>query len=198
MKEHVSKRKIKFMAAREILNAHESSALWRIDSGTMRIDTLDDAGIHHFVRLAIQGDVLGVENIAGLKEKIIVSALTPVQLQPLELTQEKQLTPLLFEALKTSHQRCREMVSLRTGVVEERVRRLLLMLVQTDAQISESQDCNLPSLGNIAEIVHSTPETVCRILASLRKQRLIEKVTPTNIRSKGLDYHRHRLVTSLN
>ncbi len=193
MKNHLTHRGSRKVNARGLLSAEDMQILWRIESGTMRIDSVDNTGVVSFVRLAIAGDLLGMENVAGVEEKLIIRALTPVTLLPVDVAEERQLMPLLLESLAKAHQRCREVVSLRTGAVEDRVKRLLRMLTAAETSERESLSCSLPSLGNIAEIVHSTPETVCRVLAAMRKQQVLEKTTPTNIRSKGLDFHRHRV-----
>lgn len=195
MKHHLTHRRARQIDAREELSPQDLRLLWRIETGTMRIDSVSEDGSLHFVRLAISGDILGMENVAGITEKLVIRALTPTRLAPLSVVEEPQLMPLLLESLSKAHQRCREVVSLRTGAVEDRIKRLLRILSVVETGSDATATCNLPSLGNIAEIVHSTPETVCRVLASLRKQHVLEKTTPTNIRSKGLDFHQHRIAT---
>jgi CRP-like cAMP-binding protein len=195
MKHHLTHRRARQVDAREELSSQDLRLLWRIETGTMRIDSVSEDGSLHFVRLAIAGDILGMESVAGVTEKLTIRALTPTRLAPLNVVEEPQLMPLLLESLSKAHQRCREVVSLRTGAVEDRIRRLLRILSVVETASDATATCNLPSLGNIAEIVHSTPETVCRVLASLRKQHVLEKTTPTNIRSKGLDFHQHRVAT---
>ncbi|MFC0348874.1 Crp/Fnr family transcriptional regulator [Undibacterium danionis] len=195
MKHHLTHRRARQIEAREELSPQDLGLLWRIEAGTMRIDSVSEDGSLHFVRLAIAGDILGMENVAGVTEKLAIRALTPTRLVPLNVVEAPQLTPLLLESLSKAHQRCREVVSLRTGAIEDRIKRLLRILSVVETDSDATATCNLPSLGNIAEIVHSTPETVCRVLASLRKQHVLEKTTPSNIRSKGLDFHQHKIAT---
>jgi hypothetical protein len=91
-------------------------------------------------------------------------------LQPVDVADDKAMTALLMKTIATNHIRCRQVVSLRTGTVDERVKRLLHMLKPDANQVfSEFASDTLPSLGNMAEIVHSTRETVCRVLTSLRE-----------------------------
>lgn len=195
MKHHLTHRRARHLEAREELSSRDMQLLWRIESGSMRIDSVAEDGSLNFVRLAIAGDILGMEHVAGLNESLLIRALVPVRLAPLNVVETPQLMPLMLESLSKVHQRCREVVSMRTGAVEDRIKRLLRILSVVETNSDVSATCNLPSLGNIAEIVHSTPETVCRVLASLRKQHVLEKTTPTNIRSKGLDFHQHRVTT---
>ncbi|WMW81899.1 hypothetical protein RF679_06340 [Undibacterium cyanobacteriorum] len=194
MKHHLIERGSLRIGAREELGNEDLGKLWRIESGTMRIDVIAEDGRSHFVRLAIVGDILGMEGVAGVTERLVIRALTKVVLSPVKLAEEGQLMPLALESLARAHQRCRDVVSLRTGAVEDRVKRLLRMLSSRETPEGDSLVCSLPSLGNMAEIIHATPESVCRVLAAMRKQHLLQKTTMSNIRSKGLDFHKHRIV----
>lgn len=176
MQSSVINRSERYLLPRQVLTMNELSALWRIESGTVRINSVDesDESKINFVRLALPGDLLGVECFSGLSETLQVRAITPVKLQPVDVTDDKEMTALLMKTIATNHIRCRQVVSLRTGTVDERVKRLLHMLKPDANQVfSEFASDTLPSLGNMAEIVHSTRETVCRVLTSLREANLL-------------------------
>jgi len=181
------------LKARELLCDEDLQSLWRVKSGALRIDTVLEDGSCQFVRLALPGDILGIEHFAGSDEILQISALTQTRLVLMSDLAANDITPILMESLRKSHQRCREMVSLRTGPVDERVKRLLCMLSVENKRDQSAARCRLPSLGNMAEIVHSTRETVCRVLSNLRDMQLLESTSVNPSKRRRLDTREHRL-----
>jgi hypothetical protein len=57
----------RYLLPRQVLTMNELNALWRIESGTVRINSVDesDESKINFVRLALPGDLLGVECFSG-------------------------------------------------------------------------------------------------------------------------------------
>ncbi|MBR7792034.1 hypothetical protein KDM87_05440 [Undibacterium sp. FT147W] len=200
MQSSVMNRSERYLLPRQVLTMNELSALWRIESGTVRINSVDesDESKISFVRLALPGDLLGVECFSGLSETLQVRAITPVKLQPVDVADDKAMTALLMKTIATNHIRCRQVVSLRTGTVDERVKRLLHMLKPDTAQVfSEFTSDTLPSLGNMAEIVHSTRETVCRVLTSLREANALNNESRKQMKRAGSAHRLRRMAGEL-
>ena len=191
MKNYLSaNRPMRHLMPRQSLSATELHALWRIESGAMRIDSIAPDGTSNFVRLTLPGDILGIENLVGVNDTLKISALTPCILIPLCFNEETQLTALLMESITTNHQHCREIVNLRTGAVMDRVKCLLQLL-----KSSNGNAWTLPSLGNIAEIINSTRETVCRIMTNLREANFLMDCNPVHAKYTPLENREHRLQT---
>jgi CRP-like cAMP-binding protein len=187
-------RQPRLLLPREALPHAELQVLWRLESGALRMDSDAPDESSDFVRLALPGDLLGVESLVGVTERLVVRALTPARLVPVVWHKEKQLTQLLMAAVLKGHQRCREVVSLRTGSATVRIQRLLQMLVHKEASdASEAAVCALPSLSDMAAIVNAAPETVCRVLGSLRQLNFLQDCSPRGVRHNRLDLREHRL-----
>lgn len=167
--------KTRQLVQREVLSQADLQRLWRLESGALRIDSVGPDQANAFVRLALPGDLLGVERLVGMTDSLAVRAITPARLVPVVLLEEGHRLQLLMDAVVKGHQRCREVVSLRTGAAAVRIKRLLHMLAhdeQSDA--SERIACALPTLCDMADVVNASPETVCRVLSSLRQLDLLQ------------------------
>ena len=184
----------RLLAQREALTLTGSHTVWRLESGAVRIDSMGVDGPESLVRLGMPGDLLGIESLLGVEDRFTVRALTPsrlVAVSPVAGT----LPQLLMETVVTGYRRSRQMVQLRTGSAEERVKSLLVML--TDAgrvNAGGSATCALPTLGDIAGIVHIAPETVSRALASLREASFLQDCSPKTAKYRKLELRTHRLV----
>lgn len=165
---------------REALSGVAASRLWRVQSGVLRIDQRAADGTLHFIRLALPGDVLGVETLAGASQQDVLRAITRVTLNPLKVPDEQHLAQLFRDAVVRNYQRCRETASLRIGTVDERVRRLLLLVAHGKDELlgqahSKAQVNAIPSLVNIASIINAAPETVSRIISGFRESGFLEE-----------------------
>lgn len=181
------------LVQREALSMSDTQPLWRLGSGALRIDSTCADGVESLVRLALPGDLVGMEAILGVPDRFAVRALTDSCLLPVD-TQLDQLSQLLMACVVTSYQRSREMVKLRTGSAEERIRCLLLMLASNDpASQDETAACAIPSLSDIAAIVHVAPETVCRVMANLRQVSFLQESGSKHSKHIPLAQRIHRL-----
>ena len=179
---------------RETLSPTDLQSLWRLESGALRLDSQAADGGSDFVRLALPGDLLGVESLAGVTDHLTVRAITPARLRPVDLVDTTHLTQLLMETLSKVHQRCREMASLRTGSTTVRIQRLLQMLSGGGtSQASEPTRCALPTLSDMATIVNAAPETVCRVLTSLRELDFLQERSPESAKHHRLEVREHRV-----
>jgi CRP-like cAMP-binding protein len=183
------------LAQRETLSITETHTVWRLESGALRIDSRGADGTEMLVRLALPGDPVGIESLLGVKDPFTVRALTPSRLLPLDLV-EGELPQLLMDSVITGYQRSRQMVQLRTGSAEERVKSLLVMLAEAGPGVKNGgATCALPTLADIAGIVHTAPETVSRVLTSLRQASFLQDCSPQTAKHKKLEHRTHRLFT---
>jgi hypothetical protein len=199
--------------AREVMQGETLHRLWRLQSGAMRMESMVAGGDPlveseaQFVRLVLPGDVIGAEQLVGVRDPIALRALTACDLAPIEVNDDAELRRVLWDALAISHVRCREVVSLRIGTVEERLKRLLRMLaVTTDSEDSDLgkegksstapitlSQCALPSLSNMALIINAAPETVCRVLSHFKVSKLLQEHHVDKVKPKRLEDRSHRL-----
>lgn len=201
MKKNSTTMQHRHLSARQAMAELDLQVLWRIEKGAMRIDSQVGDEPVSFVRLALPGDIIGMEHVVGVKDSITVRAITEVSLAPVFYMDDKQLTKLLMSTVATNYQRCREAISLRSGPVDERVKRLLRMLAdesisEAETEFEKASACVLPSLGNIADIIHSTRETVCRVLNSLKEARLLVDGDPEKMKRRHLENREHVLQLS--
>jgi CRP-like cAMP-binding protein len=181
---------------RETLSYTDLQSLWRLESGALRLDSQAADGGSDFVRLALPGDLLGVESLAGVTDHLTVRAITPARLRPVDLVDTTHLTQLLMETISKVHQRCCEMASLRTGSTTVRIQRLLQMLSSGSTSASHASEptrCALPTLSDMATIVNAAPETVCRVLASLRELDFLQERSPKSAKHHRLEVRDHRV-----
>ena len=177
---------------RETLSSADLHSLWQLESGALRVDSQSEDGNSEFVRLALPGDFLGVESLAGVTDNLTVRALTPARLRPVDLVDKNHLTQILMETLSRVHQRCREVASLRTGSTSVRLQRLLRMLSGDKHTVSA-----LPTLSDMATIINAAPETVCRVMTSLREINVLKERDPENAKHCRLESREHHITTSI-
>ena len=168
------------LSAREKLP--ELNQLWRVASGALRIDSAPRGEVSRFVRLALPGDVIGLEQWAGTDDKLSLRALVATRLTPVLATGEPMMH-ILMETVVVAHQRCREVVTLRTGPVARRLKALLLMFAQSrDSEGGGVAECALPHLTDLSDIVDAAPETVSRVFGSMRDMAALQDRKPQRAR----------------
>lgn len=174
------------LAAREALASHELHQLWRVTSGVLRIDSAPRGETARFVRLALPGDVIGVERWAGTDDSLALRALIASQLTPVQASGVPMME-ILMETVVVSHQRCREVVSLRTGPVAKRIKALLLMFAEgasvgSAAEEGGESEFRVPHIADLSDIVDAAPETVSRVFASMRELDFLQDRRPQKAR----------------
>ena len=165
------------LAPRDVLTAGDLKQLWRVASGALRIDSAPVGEPSRFVRLALPGDIVGIEQWAGTGDRLSLRALVASHLTPVTASGEPMMQ-LLMETVVQAHQRCREMVGLRTGPVAQRIKALLLMFAPEQGQGRGIADCDLPNLADLSDIVDAAPETVSRVFASMRTLQVVQDRKP--------------------
>jgi len=177
---------IRTLAPREGLSLPCLKQLWRVQSGALRIDSASGSDASRFMRLALPGDVIGVEQWVGTDDSLSFRALTGVVLVPVQATGAAMME-ILMETVVIAHQRCREVVSLRTGPVSQRVKCLLLMFADSVNQEARSTaECTLPNLSDMADILDAAPETVSRVFSSMRQLDYLQDRKPHKARFSSL------------
>jgi len=171
-----------YLEAREGLVADLARPLWRVAAGALRIDSAPAGEASRFVRLALPGDVIGVEQWAGTCDHLSLRALIDSHLTPVPATGAPMMQ-ILMETVVVAHQRCREVVTLRSGPVAQRIKALLLMFAQDrPAGSGMVADCPLPYLADLSDIVDAAPETVSRVLGSMRAHDFLQDRKPQKAR----------------
>lgn len=185
------------LSAREGLTASDMTQMWRVQTGAMRIDSAADGEARRFMRLALPGDVIGVEQWVGSDDCLSVRALTNVRLIPVQ-AEGAEMMALLMETVVIAHQRCREVVSLRTGPVSQRVKCLLLMFADSVNQDAKSTaECTLPHLSDMSDILDAAPETVSRVFSSMRKLDYLQDRKPQKARFNSLALRAQALIPGM-
>lgn len=174
------------LAVREVFVSDAPSQLWRVVSGALRIDSAPQGEASHFVRLALPGDVIGVEHWAGMHGDLTQRALIASQVLPV-VASRQDMMHILMESVVVGHQRCREMVTLRTGPAARRIQALLLMFAQSNEAGAApaglaGHDVAVPNLTDLSDILDVTPETVSRVFASMREHNFLQGRRPQKAR----------------
>lgn len=184
------------LAAREALAPDELRQPWRVISGVLRVDSAPQGEPARFVRLALPGDVVGVERWAGSSDSLRLRAVVAARLTPVQATGDTMMQ-ILMETVVVAHQRCREVVSLRGGPAARRIQALLLMFAQSGVAegVEEglaTHDFAVPHLSDLSDILDIAPETASRAFSSMRSGNFLAERRPQKARlrsqvARGLD-----------
>jgi len=149
-----------------------SGGPWMLIEGLALIEPRD--GPDHIAFLALPGDLLGVENLAGQPSRCRIRALVPCVAAELQGCQPEGWSRLLIDSVLSLHQRLHETARLVQGPVGERVRSLLRYLCGSGRTDPEGGlRCELPVLADLAVLLNTSPETISRVLSQLRRAGLI-------------------------
>lgn len=155
-----------------ILPAGRPGLLGRVRRGLVSLtDPCSDDGA---LVVALPGDLIGIESLKGEAVTLQARAIVASEVEWLTLVRADQWRQLLVEGLLARQAHQGELARLRRGSVPDRVRQLLLLLSGKASGLSpveaaESLQCELPSLLDMAMLVDTSPETVSRVLSSLRR-----------------------------
>jgi hypothetical protein len=170
------------LQAREVFLPPAGRQLWRVATGALRIDSAPVGENSRFVRLALPGDVIGVEQWAGTHDSLSLRALVDTSLTPM-VVRGQPMMQILMETVVVAHQRCREVVTLRSGPVAQRIKALLLMFAQgRPIGCGSVADFPVPYLADLSDIVDAAPETVSRVLVSMREHDFLQDRKPHKAR----------------
>jgi len=151
--------------------AARAGALWRVTRGAFRLGRTAHDG-QTLVKLAFAGDLMGVECLCAEPCGDTATALIDSRVCMEPVGNETARYRTLAEGFLQQRQRALDMVRLRSGNIAGRIEYLLNLLgQQADAGVIALERQALPSLSELALIVGSTPETVCRELKAFMPAR---------------------------
>ena len=156
----------------EKLPVSAPGCVWRLVSGALRLHNAHPGNAEALVSLALPGDLVGVERLAGLPVPMQGLAILPAQLAEVPVD-AGELAAVVKSAYMCALQRSADMVALRGGTVPNRVRHLLLLIAESQRGDSGTVGITLPSLRDISDIINATRETVSRVLGGLKKLDLL-------------------------
>jgi hypothetical protein len=170
------------LAAREALPSTQAAQLWRVTQGVLRIDSAPPGEPVRFVRLALPGDVLGLERWAGGVDALSYRALIACTVEAANVP-DAAMIPILMDAVVVAHQRSREAMELRTGPVAQRLKSMLLMFAQGHERLDAAAvECQVPNLADLHDILDAAPETISRVFASMREMAFLQGRRPQKVR----------------
>jgi CRP-like cAMP-binding protein len=173
-----------------LFTAGTSTGVWRILSGAVRLDHVD-AGGSRFVRLAVAGDCVGEETLAGGSHLSDARAVVHCQAQRLATGEGNDGSALAAGILQRQHQRFLDVVRLRTGTVSDRLRCLLAILAGGSARAIGTFACPVPTLADLAAIIDAAPETVSRVLGDFRREGVLRERRRAGVVVDGARLHAH-------
>lgn len=173
-----------------LFTAGTSTGVWRILSGAVRLDHVD-AGGSRFVRLAVAGDCVGEETLAGGSHLSDARAVVHCQAERLTTGEGNDGSALAAGILQRQHQRFLDVVRLRTGTVSDRLRCLLAMLAGGSARAIGTFACPVPTLADLAAIIDAAPETVSRVLGDFRREGVLRERRRAGVVVDGARLHAH-------
>lgn len=151
--------------------ALDAGLAWRVERGMLLIRSPASRGELPW-RLALPGDWLNIEALCGLPHDTQTTALIPSRLQALPALHPPASNELLTRVVHQQRQWADNMLALRSGSVEHRIRHLLDLVRQAvGASRGGASETDMPVLRDIAALVDAAPETACRVLARLRPSR---------------------------
>jgi hypothetical protein len=154
-----------------LLAAGGVGPVWRVTQGVFKLERHGQDG-QILVQLAQAGDLIGVESLCAEPYAFTAVALVAAQAKPLAAGQDlDRYTTMTQGFLQQQRQTC-DMHRLRTGSIVQRLAYLLTVLgKQADGRVLPVQRKELPTLKEMARVVDSTFETVCRELNTLLPER---------------------------
>ena len=149
--------------------------VWRVSRGVFRLDALTNDGLH-FVQLALPGDLLGAETLCGQPYTYTATALSAAEAEWVPVVSQELRTQLIGQAYTQQQRRTRDMMALRCGHVRDRVAHLLTLLsTQADGKAHTLDRRDLPSLKELAVVLDTASETLCRELNAFLPARVYQR-----------------------
>lgn len=154
-----------------LLAAGGVGPVWRVTQGVFKLERQGQDG-QILVQLAQAGDLIGVESLCAEPYAFTAVALVVAQAQPLAAGQDLDRYNTMAQGFMQQQRQTCDMHRLRTGSIVQRLAYLLTVLgKQADGRVLPVQRKELPTLKEMARVVDSTFETVCRELNTLLPER---------------------------
>lgn len=156
---------------KSLLSAGSTGPVWRVTQGVFKLERQGHDG-PLLVQLARAGDLIGVEALCSEPYAFSVMALTTAKAQPMAMTPELDRNNLMVQGFLQQQRQSCDMQRLRTGPIAQRLAFLITLLgQQSDGRILNVARKDLPTLKDMARVVDSAVETVCRELNHLHTVR---------------------------
>ena len=164
-----------------LLTAGTVGPVWRVMQGVFKLERAGLEG-QTLVQLAMPGDLIGVESLCAEPYAFSAVALVAAQAQLHQVGHDLDRYATMTQGFLQQQRQTCDMHRLRTGPIVQRLAYLLTVLGrQADGRVLEVPRKELPTLKEMARVVDSTFETVCRELNTLlpeRKQPRTRITTP--------------------
>ena len=168
--------KIKTLKRGQVLvNAGEFGPVLRVTEGMFRLERKSMDGLS-LVQLGLPGDLLGVESLCAEPYAYTVTAITPGEAKLQAMNGDLSRFGVVAKAYLQQQRRTCDMMKLRGGPVKDRLAHFLMLLARNeDGTQRELDRSNLPVLKDVAAILDTATETVCRELKAFLPARLHQK-----------------------
>jgi len=128
------------------------------------------------VQLGLPGDLLGVEALCAEPYAYTITAITTGQAKLVDANNELSRFGIVAKAYLQQQRRTHDMMKLRGGPVNERLAHFLKLLARNvDGSERELDRRDLPILKEIASILDTATETVCRELNAFLPARVYQR-----------------------
>jgi len=170
--------KIKTLKRGQVLvNAGEFGPVMRVTEGVFRLERLGMDGLS-LVQLGLPGDLLGVESLCAEPYAYTVTAITGGQAKLQTVNGDLSRFGVVAKAYLQQQRRTHDMMKLRGGPVRDRLAHFLTLLARNeDGTQREIDRRDLPVLKDVAAILDTATETVCRELNAFLPARVYQKPT---------------------
>jgi hypothetical protein len=158
-----------------LVSSGEFGPVWRVTQGVFRLERLGLDGLS-LVQLALPGDLLGAESLCGEAYVYTVTAITTGAAQTQTTQGELSRFGIVAKAYLQQQRRTHDMMKLRGGPVAERLEHFLKLISRNaDGSERELDRRDLPVLKDVAAIVDTATETVCRELNAFLPARVYQR-----------------------
>lgn len=161
----------------------DDGVIYSIRSGMVKLLSLMPGGEHRIVRMLGTGSAIGLEMLEpGNQYQHTAVALNDVDacripvttIQTLETGFPELCHQIRQRLLKQLDRADQWIVSLSTGPAKKRIAHLLLMMIEYSSDGND--DIAMLGGADIAAIIGSSPETVSRVLADMKRNRVLQRV----------------------
>lgn len=154
-----------------LLAAGGVGPVWRVTQGVFKLERQGQDG-QILVQLAQAGDLIGVESLCAEPYAFTAVALVAAHAVPHPVNKDLDRYTTMTQGFMQQQRQTCDMHRLRTGPIVQRLAYLLTVLgKQADGRVLPLQRKELPTLKEMARVVDSTFETVCRELNTLLPER---------------------------
>lgn len=154
-----------------LLSAGAQGPMWRVNQGVFKLERQGQDG-QILVQLAQAGDLMGVETLCAEPYAFTAVALVAAQVQPHVVSHDLDRYTTMAQGFMQQQRQTCDMQRLRTGHISQRLAYLLTLLGrQADGRVLAVPRKDLPTLKEMARVVDSAFETVCRELNHLMPER---------------------------